>query len=448
MNRFLATIFFIGLATVQYTVAAGDLIDFGNGNRDATNSLQSQVDSGVKLIEFPPGTYRITRPIEIDLDKIVYCSLRGCSATKIVMQGAGSAFRFKGTHFKSADPGGFEQRVWDRERMPQVQDMAIQGAHREADGIEAVGTMQLTVSRVHLRKLRHGIHLVKNNRNIIVESCHMYENSGVGLLLDNVNLHQINVTGCHISYCDQGGIVSRDGNVRNLHITGCDLESNTSADEQPTANVFIDFRGSSYGTAEVAITGCTIQHSDKEANSANIRIHGGSMPTAKLPKIREGHITITGNILSDVQHNIWLDSCRGVTITGNTCWMGFQHNLLLENCSHIVVGPNSFDRNPRYAYGHATDALNRLVIRNCTDCTMSGLHVALVTGPGLSLTDCDRMNVSGLTVLDCDVGLQLKNISRIRFANCLIHDDRGNAQPVKLSREGRVENKFDDSFDP
>ena len=448
MNRFLATTFLIGLVTANCNFASAELSDFADGKRDATSSLQSLADSGAKLIEIPPGTYLITRPIEIDLDKTGYCSLRGSSATKIVMKGTGPAFRFNGTHLKSADPSGFEQRVWDRQRMPQVLDLAIEGAHPEADGIEAVGTMQLTVSRVHLRKLRHGVRLVKNNRNVIVESCHIYQNSGVGLFLDNVNLHQINVTGCHISYCDQGGIVSRAGNVRNLHITGCDLESNMSADEKPTANVFIDCRGSSYGTAEVAITGCTIQHNDNEANSANIRIHGGSKPTEKLPKIQEGHITITGNILSDVQHNIWLDSCRGVTITGNTCWMGFQHNLLLENCSHLVVGPNNFDRNPRYAYGHSTDAQNRLVFRSCKDCTVSGLHVALVTGPGLSMTDCDRMNVSGLTILDCDVGVQLKNVSRSRFANCLIRDDRSDAKSVKLSSEGGVENKFDDSFGP
>ena len=448
MNRFLATTFFIGLTTAHCSLARADLIDFADGKRDATSPMQSLVDSGAKLIEFPPGTFQISKPIEINLDKLGYCSVRGSSATKIVMNGAGPAFRFKGTHFRSADPGGFEQKVWDRQRMPQVLDLAIEGAHPEADGVEAVGTMQLTVSRVHLRKLRHGIHLVKNNRNVIVESCHIYENSGVGLFLDNVNLHQINVTGCHISYCDQGGIVSRAGNVRNLHITGCDLESNMSADEKPTANVFIDCRGSRYGTAEVAITGCTVQHNDKEADSANIRIHGGSKPTEKLPKIREGHITITGNILSDVQHNIWLDSCRGVTITGNSCWMGFQHNLLLENCSHLVIGPNNFDRNPRYAYGHSTDALNRLVFRNCKDSTVLGLHIALVTGPGLSMTDCDRMNVNGLTILDCDVGLQLKNVSRSRFANCLIHDDRSDAKSVKLSREGGVENMFDESFDP
>src|SRR5205085_11225813 len=53
---------------------------------------------------------------------------------------------------------------------------------------------------------RHGIHLVKRDRNVIVADCHIYNNTGAGIFFDGVNLHQTNVHGNHISYCKQGGV--------------------------------------------------------------------------------------------------------------------------------------------------------------------------------------------------------------------------------------------------
>ncbi len=415
------------------------LTPYADGQNDATAAIQALVDSKPGCVEFPPGTFLISKTITIPLADTGYIAIEGSPATKLSMSGEGPVFLFQGSHFKSADPAGFSQGVWDRQRMPSVTGIAIEGTHEHADGIAAAGTMQLTVSRVHLRNLRHGIHLLQNNRNVLIESCHIYENHGIGIFYDDVNLHQSNIVGCHISYCDQGGIVSRQGNVRNIHITGCDLESNMAPDQPPTANVFIDSRNSQYGTAEVAITGCTIQHNDTSPKSANIRIIGRTMAAGQRQYQREGHVTITGNVLSDVATNIWLESCRGVTIVGNTCWMGFEHNLLITECAHVVVGPNNFDRNPRYDYGHSLEAKNRLVFRNCQDCTLTGLHIAHVwEEPALSLEQCDRFNVSGLTVLDCDIGLRLLQVTRSRFSNCMIRDDRTEKNSGKKTDKNSV----------
>jgi len=257
----------------------------------------------------------------------------------------------------------------------------------------------------------------------------------VGIFYDNVSLHQSNIIGCHISYNRGGGLVSRAGNVRNIHITGCDIESNTGRDTPPTANVLIDCSGSPYGTGEVAITGCTIQHNNTAPDSANIRILGRSQPTAKLALVREGHVTITGNVLSDVKVNVHLRDCRGVVLTGNTFWMGFTHNVLIEDCSDIILGPNNFDRNPRYDYGNSLDAKNGLVVRNCEDCTLTGLHVTNVwrEPAGLRIENCKRMNVTNCTILDCDnVGLLLKDVTSSRVSDCLIRDDRENAKSASL----------------
>ncbi len=434
-----------GVADVRSFGARGD------GVTDDTEALQRAIDSGLAVVRFPKGVYRITRPLVVDLSKIGYTALRGDGVARLVMAGPGPAIRVVGTHFSSADPERFQARVWLKERMPLIDGLAIEGANEKAVGIEAVGTMQLTISRVHLRRLLHGVHLVQNNRNIVIANSHIYHNRGVGIFYDDVNLHQSNIVGCHISYNGGGGIVCRAGNVRNIHVSGCDLESNMDPDQPPTANILIDCRGSKHGTGEVAITGCTIQHNSRSPNSANIRIIGRSEPTEKRKLVREGNVTITGNVLSDVQTNIHLKDCRGVTVVGNTFWMGYQHDLLVEDSSNVVVGPNNFDRNPRYDYGNALDANDALVFRNCQDCTLTGLHINSVwrSPAGLLIENCRRFNVTACTVLDCDhVGIWLKNVRDSRLSDCLIRDDRKGSSSVPLRVTGGrgnliVDNLFD-----
>lgn len=411
-------------------LSAGDCRRFGavgDGVADDTAAIQRAVDSGIGKIEFSKGVYRITRPVTVDLQRTGYVALSAAGVARIEMAGPGPAFRIVGTHFASADPEKFSEDVWERQRMPLVDGLAILGKHPEASGIEAVGTMQLTLSRLHLRGLLHGVRLAENNRNVILSDCHIYHNRGIGVFYDQVNLHQSNIVNCHISYNAGGGIVCLGGNVRNIQIAGCDLESNMSPQTEPTANVLIDCRGSSYGTAEVAITGCTIQHNNPSPDSANVRIIGNSQPTARLPRIREGNVTIVGNVFSDVQVNVHLRECRGVAISGNTFWQGYRHNLLVESCSSVVMSGNNLDRNPRYDYGNTADANNAIVFRDCEDCTISGLHVTQVwrNEAAVLVEDCRRFNLTDCTILDCDgVGLWLRNVSRSRVSGCLIRDDR------------------------
>jgi hypothetical protein len=320
--------------------------------------------------------------------------------------------------------------------MPGVDGVEIVGGHAEADGIEATGTMQLTITRLLVRKCRHGVHLTRRNRNVTLATCHIYENRGVGVFFDDVNLHQANVTGCHVSYCDGGGVVVRGGEVRNLQVTGCDIESNQGKDGPPTANVLIDSTGGT--NAEVSVTGCTIQHNHNAAASANIRVKGPTTVVRKgVEEMRDGHVTITGNVLSDVKVNVHLEHARGVVITGNTFWTGYEYNLLAEHSAHVVVGPNNFERNPRYRGEETPATANALAFRDCADCTLTGLHVAGVRAApaGVTLERCDRINVANLTILDCDgVGLLLKDLTRSRVGGCLIRDDRPGAksEPIRV----------------
>jgi len=396
----------------------------GDGIADDMRAIQRAADAGGTL-RFPAGRYRITQPVLVDLDKTGPVAVSADGSARLIMAGPGPALRLVGTHQGTAAPRTVKPEVWQRQRMPTVDGLEIVGRHPEADGIEAAGTMQLIVSRCNVRGVRHAIHLVERNRNVIVANCHLYENRGVGLFLDDVNLHQINVTGSHVSYNGGGGIVVRAGNVRNLHIAGCDLEGNMAADGPSTANILVDCAGGDAGTAEVAITGCTIQHTHRAPKSANIRFLGRDAKERTW-----GHLTIQGNVLSDVQLNVDIAHARGVNITGNTFWKGVEHDLRVVDSSNVVVGPNTMDRNPQYQDQETADG--GVLLARCRDCTLTGLHIRGVcrAAAGLVLEDCDRINVTGCSILDCDhAGLLMRNVTRSRISGCLISNDREEAEP-------------------
>ena len=415
------------VASAQESPSTGRLAAVAGGVEDATDVLQAQIDalpnSGGRL-QIPPGAYRITRPLKVDLDKVGPVSILGEGNVRLIMDGPGPALHIIGTHGGTAAPHTVQPNVWERQRMPLVDGIEIVGRHPEACGIELTGTMQATITRVTVRDALHGIHLTTRNRNVQISDCHLYDNRGVGLYLDGVNLHQINVVGCHISYNDQGGIVCRNSEVRNLQVGTCDIEANMAEDGPPTANILFDCRSGS--VREAAIVGCTIQHSHDAPDSANIRLLGQSPEVAD----KVGNLAISDNVFSDVQWNIHLQYARGVTLTGNTFWHGQAGNLLVENSSHIVVGPNLFDRNPDY--GREDDgSTNAIVFRNCRDCTLTGLHVNNVVGSpaAITLDRCRWLNVTGCTVLDSDgAGFDLTDCTHCLISGCLIRDERGDAQ--------------------
>jgi hypothetical protein len=392
---------------------------------DDTAAIQELINSKTGTIRFPAGTYRITRPLVIELDKIGFTSLVADGTTRLVMAGPGPAIRFVGTHAGTAAPDTIKSEVWDRQRMPAIEGLAILGDHAEADGIEATGTMQLTLRGVHIRGCRHGVHLVERNRNVLIDACHIYQNRGCGIYYDSVNLHQSNISACHISYCDAGGVVVRGGDVRNIHIAGCDIEGNMGKDGPPTANILLDCTGGS--VAEVAITGCTIQHNHDAPDTANIRIIGRGFMNRLGEKVAFncGHVTIGDNVLSDVQTNIHLIGARGVTIVGNTFWQGYAHNLLVEDSLQVVVGANMLERNP--LYGYTSEAKNGVVFRGCQDCTISGMHLhhVMQSEAGLVIDKCERMHITGCTILDCEnIGLLVRDTSNSRIDGNFIRDDR------------------------
>jgi hypothetical protein len=398
----------------------------GDGQADDWAALQEALRHG--SVQLPAGTYRISRTLEIDLTRLGPRSIRGDAATRIVMAGAGPAILVRGTHGGTADPKTVTPTVANRERFACLEGFEIVGDHPEADGVALIGAMQPTLARLLIRSVRHAIRLAERNRNVLIAHCHLYDNRGIGIWYDQVNLHQSNIDACHISYCREGGIVIRGGDVRNVQVSGCDIEGNMSPETPPTANILIDCGAGS--VAEVAIAGCTIQHDGKSPDSANIRFLGRATLTrgGQPVSFQCGHLTIANNVCSDVRYNLDLQGVRGAAITGNTLWQGYDANMRLVNCDHIVVSGNVLERNP--LYGYTAEASNRVLIRDCRDLTIQGLHLHNVrdADAGLSLANTDRVHLLGCTILDCDnAGIELRDTRRTVVSHCVVRDDRAAA---------------------
>lgn len=387
---------------------------------DVTAELQKQIDDRNGSLLLIKQVYRITKPLEVDLEKHGTMAIKAIGGSTIVMDGPGPAIRLKGTHQGTASPKSFKPGTWN-ERMPILTGFEILGAHPEASGIELFQTVGCIVERVSVRWCLHGIHLVERNRNVVISNTHLYENSGVGLYLDDVNLHQINVCNSHISYNRAGGIVVRDGNVRNLQVTGCDIEGNMPGDETPTktANILIDVSGSpddrSKSIAEIAITGCTIQHSANYSGSeekttapggANIRLAG-----KKIYEIDS--VAITGNVLSDTTTNIDISYAHDVAISSNTFFAPKPNNLVVANSQRVVVTGNTF--NPRQFKRPGT-----IRFTNCDDCILASLTIHQFDTPdgAVVLDHCSGFSLNGLVLSDCGSGIVLTNSSQTTIANC------------------------------
>lgn len=425
---------FLLLVATAFPVEAASVRDFGargDGQADDTAAIQKAVsETGDGEVLFPAGDYRITKPIEVKLAERGRLGLRGQGgAARVIMAGAGPAFRFTGTHTGSADPKSFKPEVWQKERMPLIDGLEITGAHPEADGIELFQTMQATLRAVLIRDVRDGVRLPTRNRNVLIDSCHIYNLSGVGVLFDRVNLHQAIIHGSHISYCKRGGIKIFGSEIRNFQITGNDIEYNYDTNATESADIWFDV---TEGTVrEGTIASNTIQ-AKVSPGGANIRFIGNPGTPDKV-----GLWTIIGNHISNQEVNIHLKNVRGVTITGNSFCLGDSRTLLFEGCKHIVASGNSLDRNPDYYNRQANNGVaNGITLRQCAGIILSGNLVdessagSAQTGGAIEVFDSSEVSILGCQVFDSRWrGIYLANSRNTRVADCTILDRR---EPVEM----------------
>jgi hypothetical protein len=410
----------------------------GDGERDDTDAIKHALVDGDGELEFSPGTYRVTSSILIDLAKLKRVAIHGSGGTaKLIMAGAGPLFDVRGTHAKTADPLGFKPEIWERERLPTFANFEIEGAHAEADGIRVVGAMQPTFTGVLIRRVRHGIHIQDRCRNVLISHCHIYHNTGCGVFLDRVNLHQTNIVGSHISYNRLGGVRIENSEIRNLQITGNDIEYNNNAahkfpaaDALATAEIYIDC-GETGTVREMTIASNTLQ-ATYSPNGCNLRIIGFTTPEQQ----RAGMCSITGNLIGSQETNIHLTSCRGVVLEGNYIYSGHRRNLLLESSRNLVIGSNCLGHNPDYKEKELCTGV-RLV--DCEFVTLTGLQVQdaqagqnTVTGAiavarqGLvELVRCQRVNLTGVQIFEgSPFALYLDDCQDTLISGCTLLDTR------------------------
>jgi hypothetical protein len=399
------------MSTAQHFGAKGD------GKTDDAAALNHALQQGDGRLVLTRGDYVISRPLLVPLAERGRFSLSGDGGVaRLIMTGPGPALHLVGTHRKTAKPADFAEGVWQKERLPTVQDVEIVGGHPEADGVRIEGAMQPTLTGVLIRRCRHGIHLVGRDRNVVVAGCHVYDNTGVGIFFDRVNLHQTNLTGNHVSYCKQGGIKISGSEVRNVQVCGNDIEYNFDPQAETSADILFDCREGS--VREATIVGNTIQALESPAG-ANVRLVG----VGRANPNAAGMVAITGNLLGSQTTVLHLRACRGVVVSGNCIYGGYQNALWAEDSENLVIGPNSIDHNPDYK-GKSTD---RFVLRGCRNVTVTGLlleHTGEAeTEPdaSLSIDDCTNVSVTGAQVIGARVrGVLVRGSQVVRVADCTI----------------------------
>jgi hypothetical protein len=425
------------------------VLDFGavgDGQMDDTEAIQHALDSGAGLVVFPRGNYRITKTLTVDLGKVGRTAISGSGGVaKLIMAGPGPALFLHGTHESNADPKNFKPQIWAQERFPTVDGIEIEGAHPQADGIRIEGTMQATLTRVLVREARTAVHVTKRARNILIDACHFYHNTGVGVHLDNVNLHQCIISASHISYSRLGGIRIDGGEIRNLQITGNDIEYNNvrghstkfpnpEEAEVPTAEIYIDVGAGS--VREGTICSNTIQATVTK-NGANIRFIGSQEKDDQV-----GYFTISGNLIGNQETNIHLTRAWGVAISGNQIYGATNRNILIEKSRNIVLGANMLGHTPDF---NPIKIATGVRIVDSYDCLISALQIQDAQfGAGfpaetipegrealVELVRCKRLNFTGGQMLDgTPVGLLVEDCQDTAIHNCQIFDQR---EPAKMT---------------
>lgn len=424
----------------------------GDGQSDDTTAIQHAIEEHAGQLYFPPGDYLINKTISVNLDEAKRFGLSGAvGCARIVMAGPGPAFHLRGTHRATADPGGVTPLTWNNERMPTATNIEILGRHEEADGFLLEGTMQSTFDGVLLRELRHGIHLRDRARNLLVTGCHIYNNRGVGIFLDNVNLHQVIIASSHISYNKSAGIKILNGQVRNVQITGNDIEYNYDKeggeDAAPCAEIWIETSDEGATIREATIASNTIQ-SRWSPNGANIYVLGQSA----THNHKAGMIAISGNLIGSQDTNVHLVSCRGISLSGNVIYSGHQRNLLIEASRNITVTGNTFDHNPDYLPLELDTGIR---IVNSSDVTLTGNTIQdafagthTVKTPVqqhrtalIEAEHCVRLSLNGNQITDgVPYGVHLKACSFVNLCGCTITEGRPEKKMHAAVRwEGRGE---------
>lgn len=425
MNEFNGCIaLLVFLLSAVFTSNGANVKDFGakgDGITDDTQSIIMAVanaDDGV--VYFPLGKYRITESIEIILSTRGRIGLTGAGGTStIIMEGSGPAFKITGTHKGTSNPQSIKDEVWQAERMPVISELEITGNNPDAVGIELSYTLKTVVKSVLIRNVKYGILLSERNRNVLIESSHIFNCHRAGIFLDHVNIHQININNCHISYNKEAGIKVTGSEIRNFQITGNDIEYNCSEEFAVSADIWVDTSEKGSSVREASITGNTIQ-AVPTPGGRNILFNGSHENMNKI-----GLWSITGNHISNHTVNIHLKNVRGVSVSGNTFIRGYERNIITENCVNIVIGSNVFDHNDDY-YPPQIEVKDGILMRKMQNTILADNIMQGSKNEGaLELYDCGEISVSGCHITDfLKHGIKVDNCNGVNINGCFIRSGK------------------------
>ncbi len=415
----------------QMPVLGSDVTAYGaigDGKADDTDAVEKALKSAKGTVCFPKGRYRIIRTIRIDLDALDRVSLIGTGSATIIMAGPGPAFYFIGTHEGSAGPESFKDNVWLRQRSPLVMGIEILGEHPEAIGLCFEKTMQATLTSLCIRRCKIAVQFIKRNRNPIIDHCHIYHNTQIGIDFDHVNLHQAIISDSHISYNPVAGIRLFGGEMRNFQIVGNDIEYNYSPEVQDSADILIDMRPEGSSFREGTIVGNTIQ-ARPSPNGANVRLLGGE-------KLRTaGLMAISGNLIGSQTYGIHLVNCRSVTISGNSIYSSAAHSLWFQDSANIVASGNSIDWNPDHKQKSLVDGM---LIERCKGVIVSDSIIencfqgSEKAGGAIDIKESQDVSLVNCQILDPKFrGVTLSDALRCRVIGCTIINRT--SKPAKYS---------------
>lgn len=387
----------------------------GDGLTDDAPAIQKALDETHGLVYFPPGDYLLGSGLTVRLDQRRQTRITSGGA-RLLNRSADPALHLVGTHQGSASPDELTEAVGAAELMPVVSDLEIVGGNG-GDGLRLEYTYKATISRVTIRDCVHGIHIPNHNRNLIISDCHLYHNYGIGIFLDNVNLHQINIHGCHIQYNYRGGIKIVEGNIRNVQIVGNDIEYNRNPEAELVEEVAdVWLVAGPIGIREGAITGNTIQ-STPTPGGANVRLEGLSPQN----KLKVGLFTLSGNLITSQETNILCRYARGVALGSNIHISGHRRNVRLEDCEQITISGAVLDNNPDYQPA----APGGLELTNVQGATITGV-VAESCREALCLNGCSGVAVSGCVFRNTQgKAITLLNSDQVAVSGCVFTNTTG-----------------------
>lgn len=419
-------------------------VDFGasgDGVTDDVAALEHALQEGDGVLRLHRGTFRLSRPLVIDLARTGHAAVIGDGGTsRLVMAGAGPAIRIVGTHRGTSVPKSVTEATWQKERFPTLSGFEIVGEHPDAVGIELVRTFQPTISQVLVRRCRHGIHLTERNRNVLITDCHLYDNEVYGIFFDRCDLHQTNITGCHISFNKRAGIKSLAGDVHNLQITGNDIEYNNrpGLDTPDEGGAEIDFDASAGTISEVTISSNTIQ-STVQPGGANVRIRGAAEGATQGACL----IAITGNVIGSHTRGLDLAHAYRVTLTGNTIYDAAEYSIMARACRGVAIGANTIC----WKSDEALPPRDGLLFDDCEQVAITGLTAERLcsgsdaAGAGLMFHRCRDVQLTGCQIIDpLHAGIELKACRRCVVTGNTIVDRRDTPRmkhAIRLAGENR-----------